>query len=194
MSEEHAEVRRLYAEGLSATQIGKRVGLSTTTVTKRLRAMGLAVSGRSTSDVWDGRKEEMEYLYHVARLSQGQIAAYFGVAYAMVQKVMDRLGIARRGKGRSGREHYNFKTGLHNRDYRKIITKDRCRLCGATTDLGIHHKNDDHYDNRLENLEVLCNPCHMSETKRKWWAAKKAGLPLPKSNGPTGWTRKPQGS
>lgn len=41
-----------------------------------------------------------------------------------------------------------------------MIKKIYCLRCGATKNLVIHHKNFDHYDNVLSNLEVLCNPCH----------------------------------
>jgi hypothetical protein len=142
---------------------------------------------------WEARKEELIYLYEVKDMSQMQIARYYKTHGKTIQNVMEMLGIPRRGRGRrKGATHYNFKHGKSSVLYRTVITKDKCRKCGTTENLGIHHKNDDHYDNRLENLEVLCNSCHMSETKRKWWAAKKAGLPTPKSNAPTGWEHKPK--
>jgi hypothetical protein len=147
--------------------------------------------GRLFLETWQAREAELRWLYCDLGWSQERVAAYFKTYLMTVQRAMNRLGIKPRGRGKRGAAHYNFKGGWHNRDYRKLVTKDRCRLCGATETLGIHHRNDDHFDNRLENLEVLCNSCHMSETKRKWWASKKAGLPTPKSNGPVGWTRKP---
>ncbi len=132
----------------------------------------------------------MTRLYNVQQFPQAKIAEYFSVTLAGIQKVMKRLGIKPRTRANVGKRNGNFRDGKSSRLYRTVITKDKCRKCDATDDLGIHHKNDDHYDNRLENLEVLCNSCHMSETKRKWWAAKKAGLKTPKSNGPVGWDRK----
>jgi hypothetical protein len=143
------------------------------------------------NELWRSREEEVRWLYEALGWTQQKVAEYYDDHLRMVQVAMARLGIKSRPKGQRGAAHHNFKGGWHNRDYRKLVTKDRCRLCGATETLGIHHRNDDHFDNRLENLEVLCNSCHMSETKRKWWAAKKAGLPTPKSNGPVGWRRKP---
>ena len=140
--------------------------------------------------LWAKRKPEIEWLYNVQQFPQAKIAEYFSVTLAGIQKVMKRLGIKPRTRANVGKRNGNFRDGKSSRLYRTVITKDKCRKCDATDDLGIHHKNDDHYDNRLENLEVLCNSCHMSETKRKWWAAKKAGLKTPKSNGPVGWDRK----
>lgn len=69
------------------------------------------------------------------------------------------------------------------------MVKKECAKCNSKEMLGIHHINDDHFDNRPENLQVLCNRCHISITKKKWWDAKKAGLPLPKSNAPLGWRK-----
>lgn len=46
------------------------------------------------------------------------------------------------------------------------IKPNCCELCGISDWLGIqlplelHHKNGDHYDNELENLQILCPNCH----------------------------------
>ncbi len=50
------------------------------------------------------------------------------------------------------------------------IKECKCEKCGRTDWLGepipleLHHINGDHYDNRLENLQILCHNCH-SQTK-----------------------------
>lgn len=144
---------------------------------------------KAAAKVWEGRRAEIEWLYHSQQWSQAKVAEYYGITLAAIQKVMKRLGITTRSRANVGKRNGRYKDGSQSRLYRVLVEKDKCRKCGATEDLGIHHKNDDHFDNRLENLEVLCNSCHMSETKRKWWAAKKSGKPLPKSNGPVGWSR-----
>lgn len=190
MTPRQRQAAELYQSGKSLGETAAVMGCIPQAVSRLLQRAGVATRPQPTREKWDSRKAEIEYLYNTQGMSQTRIAEYFGVNLVVVQRVMKRLGIASKSKGRGGRQHYRFKTGLHVRDYRKAITKDKCRKCGATEDLGIHHKNDDHFDNRLENLEVLCNSCHMSETKRKWWAAKKSGKPLPKSNGPVGWRRK----
>lgn len=64
-----------------------------------------------------------------------------------------------------------------------------CQHCGTTQHLGVHHKNHDHYDNRPENLETLCNSCHMRLTMQERLAARKAGQVYQKGNGPVGWER-----
>jgi hypothetical protein len=138
--------------------------------------------------VWADRKAEIERLYHVEGWPQSRLAEHYGVTLAGIQKAMKRLDIRPRSRANAGQKNGRYRDGRHSRIYRTMIEKTHCRRCGATETLGIHHVNGDHYDNRQENLMVLCNSCHMSEEKRAWWAAKKAGLPTPKSNGPVGWT------
>lgn len=46
------------------------------------------------------------------------------------------------------------------------IKENKCEICGMTTwqglelPLELHHINGNHYDNRLENLQILCPNCH----------------------------------
>lgn len=45
----------------------------------------------------------------------------------------------------------------------------KCESCGYDKNLdilGIHHKNHNHFDNRLENLAVLCANCHSIQHKK----------------------------
>lgn len=46
---------------------------------------------------------------------------------------------------------------------RRIGRCERCQHDGSDSRLGVHHKNRDKHDQRLENLEVLCHRCHMQE-------------------------------
>ncbi len=63
-------------------------------------------------------------------------------------------------------------------EYAVDVGLDRCKNCGAVLQIGtrwwtgdpepvrpskwfqVHHKNFQHFDNRLENLEYLCGNCH----------------------------------
>ena len=37
---------------------------------------------------------------------------------------------------------------------------DRCQLCNSEYHITVHHKNENPFDNSLENLQVLCWNCH----------------------------------
>lgn len=46
------------------------------------------------------------------------------------------------------------------------LKEPRCECCGSDTWLGreipleLHHVNGNHFDNRIENLQILCPNCH----------------------------------
>jgi len=91
---------------------------------------------------------------------------------------------------KSGEDHYMWKGGVAKRDYRNVVKKVKCDVCGGRLNLGIHHKDLDHYNNSEENLQVLCVSCHMSLHKQAYWDAIHSGSVPEKSNGPVGWNRK----
>lgn len=57
--------------------------------------------------------------------------------------------------------------GLSAKSAARLVARiGRCERCGhdgSESRLGIHHRNRDKHDHRLENLEVLCHRCHMQE-------------------------------
>lgn len=59
----------------------------------------------------------------------------------------------------------------------------KCELCGIEKWLGVeiplelHHKNGNHYDNSLENLQILCPNCHSIQPGNSGANMKRAGLP-----------------
>ena len=117
---------------------------------------------------WTPRKAAIEGLYLEQGFSQQTIADSYGVQLGTIQKAMRRLGIPSRSRGRKGKEHYAFKDGKETREYRTMVVKTWCERCMKISNLCIHHRNNDYYDNRPENLAVYCQECHQSEHKKAW--------------------------
>ena len=56
-------------------------------------------------------------------------------------------------------------SAVHSLFYFSLIPNDirRCKICKKILDYNeavIHHKNRSRKDNRRENLQLLCRPCH----------------------------------
>ena len=57
-------------------------------------------------------------------------------------------------------------TKLREKIIKDGLKKDECELCGISTQqkkklpLELHHKNNNHFDNSLSNLIILCPNCH----------------------------------
>lgn len=124
--------------------------------------------------LWRPRKAEIEWLYYNQMWSIAKIAAYYKASQTGLGKMMKRLGIQSQGRARLGKHNGRYKDGSQSTLYRQMIVKDKCEKCEATERLVIHHRNGDHQDNHLRNLQVLCESCHNSHTKRLWWAAQKS--------------------
>ena len=55
---------------------------------------------------------------------------------------------------------------LKNKLIKDGIKENKCECCGISEWLGVdiplelHHKNNNHHDNSLNNLQILCPNCH----------------------------------
>jgi 5-methylcytosine-specific restriction endonuclease McrA len=55
-----------------------------------------------------------------------------------------------------------------------------CARCGFRKDdrlLDVHHKDGNHNNAGLDNLEILCVMCHARETRKNWAHFVKAEIP-----------------
>ena len=125
-------------------------------------------------DLWLPRKAEIVELYSMGDKSQAQMAERYGVTQQAFQKALKRLGIAPKPRGRAGAANGRYKDGTQSTAYRRMVEKRECNRCGSTEQLVVHHRDGVHTNNRPDNLEVLCSPCHSSHHKQEWWDARKA--------------------
>lgn len=65
---------------------------------------------------------------------------------------------------------HNLKKRLIRDGYKMAVCEtDGCGLSswlGEEIPLELDHKNNDHFDNRIENLAILCPTCHAIKTRR----------------------------
>lgn len=169
-------LKELYEQGLSAREISIKLGINKNTIASALRRYG--ISNRTSKEA-KAIQAARGIVHPVTRywLNKKQPAE-------MVEKRISKI---------RGKNHYLWKGGKSKRDYRGMITKEKCENCDSKYNLGIHHKDFDHYNNVPENLEVLCVSCHMSLHKQAYWDAIKNEEQPPRSNGPVGWKKSEEG-
>jgi len=147
------ELRKLYLEqNLSQRDIEKTKGIS------RSKIRGLL------------------YKYKIFKEKEKIIASMKGTLFEKGSKAnLGRIRHDLRGRDwgkqseRTREKHPRWRGGIQT--YRKIASAQKCNRCSTTKfhyDCGrigieIHHINGNRYDNRLENLETLCVPCHRRE-------------------------------
>ena len=117
-----------------------------------------------------------------------EIARVLGVKYDTLKRYLKIFGIEYSGnphrkgmphkEGRTPIEEYlngNINVTAHklrNRLIEEGFKEEKCENCGRTEWMGekipleLHHKNMNHYDNRLENLQILCSNCHSLAHKK----------------------------
>ncbi len=127
---------------------------------------------REAAAIWTNRKPEILRLYVNGPMSQAQLAAHYGVCQQAIARVLQRMEIAPKSRGRAGNQNGNFKDGTQSTSYRRMVEKSHCLRCETTENLCVHHKDEDHLNNDPANLEVLCMSCHSSMHKQAWWDAR----------------------
>lgn len=110
-----------------------------------------------------------------------EVSRILGIKYDTLKKHLTTLGIYyRKNPNRKGLVHKESRKSLNyvlnsniSNSAKRIrlieegIKEAKCECCGLYEWMGkpipleLHHKNMDHYDNRLDNLQILCSNCHM---------------------------------
>ncbi len=167
-AEKRKKIGELIEAGCSYREIAKRLSLSKATVAYHARRLGLPVDERAARRYdWEAIQEAYD-----SGLTVRGCAARFGFCSATwssavrrgavvprpQQMPLDQLLVA--GRIQTGRGH------LKARLITAGLKENRCERCGISEWRGrplsmqLHHVNGDRFDNRLENLELICANCH----------------------------------
>lgn len=109
------------------------------------------------------------------------VARKLHIKYDTLLKHLRTLGVEyKKNPNRKGLKHLEARYGIEeilnsnctNAAKRKRlieegIKEEKCEICGLSKWMGkpipleLHHKDFNHYNNDLDNLQILCSNCHM---------------------------------
>lgn len=96
---EVAEMARLYATGLSTTEVGRQVGIDASNVSRRLRAAGVEMRPRDRAFYRPGIDRDAVRRMHADGVRVAEMCRRLGVGRGRLHKVLDDLGLPRFGPG-----------------------------------------------------------------------------------------------
>lgn len=127
--------------------------LESTSVSEVLRKLGKADRGENHTKLVKFLKEHPEINTETLVGRRIQRYSYKGVPRRKLSEVL-----VKNGTGNSN--------SLKKRLIREGVKEEKCEVCGNTEWMGrsipldLHHINGNHFDNRLENLIIVCPNCH----------------------------------
>ena len=89
-----------------------------------------------------------------------------------VVKIYDATDVEKKykktGYHQKDTQNNNYKDGISNYRQKAFRAKGRkCSICGATSNLRIHHKDGNRRNNSLGNLKVICESCHQKQYHKR---------------------------
>ncbi|MGH2823309.1 MAG: HNH endonuclease [Thermoleophilaceae bacterium] len=157
----------LLAEGWGGNAIARELGLTRSTVSYHARRLGEEVDSRCARRYdWDEIQR-----YYDAGHSVRECQEHFGFSRQTWHAAVNREAVVARPPGLPldellaawvYRSRFNLKLRLVKAGLKQKI----CEICGIAAwngrsiTMALHHINGDRYDNRIENLQLLCPNCH----------------------------------
>jgi DNA-binding CsgD family transcriptional regulator len=178
-------VALLIAQGITRAEIARRLGLAKSTVSYHARQLGEPIDARFARRFeWS----EVQAYYDEGH-SVRECGALFGFTTWTWSQAVRRGLVTPRPRFRP--PEVTFAAGtrrqrghLKQRLLLASLKDGRCESCGLREwrgrplSMALHHINGDRYDNRIENLELLCPNCH-SQTENFAGRAGKADAAAP---------------
>jgi len=139
----------------SQRAIARELGWNQDKVKKEMRRLGIPARTLSQSqkindlNPWKNKTEE-----HKKNISKSMRGNKNMLGHSHSEETILKISLAQRKSG----------IGWHEREYRKMAfanLKQVCVKCKRTHGLCVHHKDGDHFNNELTNLEMRCRSCHM---------------------------------
>jgi hypothetical protein len=161
----------MYGRPMSAGQIAKELDMNINTIASALsRIPGLVLRNQSEA-------QKLAF-------QNGKKTTSFWKGKKQPKDMVERRVSKIRGEN-----HYLWKGGSSIREYRKLVSKEKCENCGSRLNLCVHHLDFDHYNNNPDNLSVLCVHCHLSLHKSKYWNSIRKGEEPMKSTAKSNWLK-----
>jgi DNA-binding transcriptional ArsR family regulator len=162
-----ALVGRLLTEGKSRGEIASALGLSKSTVSYHARRLGHPVDERGARRYdWDAVQRFYDEGHGVRdcieRFGFSRQTWHAAVTRGAVVPRAFPMPLHRLLVAGTYRSRHNVKLRMLGAG----VKESRCELCGLTEwrgrplSMALHHVNGDGFDNRLENLQLLCPNCH----------------------------------
>lgn len=163
--------------GKSGLQIAQDLKTSVSVVTHNLKKFKIPLRDLSESRRQSRSKNSRHYkqLYDYEWLkatysekNASDIARFIGCSVPTVMYALNKFGIKRKSisearKGRGSAYRFGSEMGrstFYNRA-RMVCPPAPCAVCGSTKLSNVHHIDWDRENNAAENMERLCNFCHL---------------------------------
>ena len=136
----------------------------------------------SRIDILERKEEILEWIEQ--NRSKAYMCRQLNCKPETLESYLTKMGIVYKGnRGSKGQQkNTNYKSAeeylkndcIKSSKLKEKLIKDgikeaKCEICGLTEwngkpiPLELHHKNGDHYDNEIENLQILCPNCHAQQ-------------------------------
>jgi hypothetical protein len=160
-------VQALLADGLTVTEIARRLGVSKPTVCFHMRSLGLDADSK-----FSRRYDWVEIrAYYDLGHSMRECQEEFGFSGAAWSEAVRRGDIAPRPRAEPHRSLFADGSPRNRFHLKRRLIADglkqpRCEKCGLSEwrgeplPLELHHVNGDRNDNRVDNLQLICPNCH----------------------------------